>query len=503
MLDGYKLAASFLIENPEAILLTLLGLIIGITFGALPGLTGTAGVAIFIPLTFSMDPITGIVMLAALYSGSTFGGNITAILFNTPGAPEAATVTFDGYPMTQKGLGGKALGYSVGAATMGGIFSTLVLAVLTPPLSSVALAFSAPEYFALAFMGISVISALDTKSFWKSISIGLIGLLLAVVGLDPLSASYRFTFGLDALAAGIDFMPVIIGMFAISEIMVRAETKNLGVVKFGDEINTVAVKLPTFGEWMKIKWTLVRGFLIGVIIGILPGIGATTASFVSYSEEVRWSKDSSKFGKGAVEGVVAPSIANTAAAGGSFVPLLSLGIPGSATAAVMIGGLMIHGIRPGPLMMIQQPDLVYAIFVTLFMSNIAMLFFGVAAVRVFGAALKIDYTIMAPIIAVLCTIGVFALSNSTFDVILMFVFGVIGYFFRKFGYPVAPMVIGIVLGSTAEENLRRGISMFHGDYIAMFSRPITAVLMVISILSLIFGFRRGIRKMMSSSKESK
>jgi len=498
--NGYSLAFQFLAENPQAILFTLLGLLIGLTFGALPGLTGTAGVAIFIPLTYSLEPTIGVVMLASLYIGSMFGGNITAILFNTPGAPEAATITFDGYPMAQKGRGGEALGYSVGAATIGGIFSTVVLALLAPPLAKVALKFAAPEYFALAFLGISVIASLDTKSFWKSMSIGLIGLILAAVGLDPLSSSSRFTFGVKDLAAGIGFMPVIIGMFAISEVFARAETKNLGVIKFGDEINNVKVRLPAFTEWWKYKVSLIRGSVIGVIIGILPGIGATTASFVAYSQEVQFGKDKETFGTGRIEGIVSPSCANTAAAGGAFVPLLSLGIPGSSTAAVIIGGMMIHGIRPGPLMMTQQAGMVYTIFVTMFLANVFMLIFGIAAVKVFGAALKIDYTIMAPIITVLCVVGVFALSNSMFDVVIMFVSGIVGYFFRKFGYPVAPLVIGLVLGSIAEENLRRGFFMYHGDLIGMFTRPITLVLMIVSIASLIYGIVNGTQMGRKKSK---
>ena len=325
-------------------------------------------------------------------------------------------------------------------------------------------------------------------------SIGLIGLLLAAVGLDPLSSSSRFTFGVTGLSAGIGFMPVIIGMFAISEVFTRAETKNLGVIKFGDEINKVKVKLPALKEWFKYKASLIRGSIIGVVIGILPGIGATTASFVAYSQEVQFAKDKESFGKGRVEGVISPSAANTSAAGGAFVPLLSLGIPGSSTAAVIIGGMMIHGIRPGPLMMQQQPQMVYTIFITMLLANIFMLVFGIAAVKIFGAALKIDYTIMAPIIVVLCVVGVFALSNSMFDVVIMFVAGIVGYFFRKFGYPVAPMVIGLVLGTIAEENLRRGYSMYHGDMIGMLTRPITAVLMVVSVISLIYGIYNSLKK---------
>jgi putative tricarboxylic transport membrane protein len=487
-MKGYMLALQFMVQKPESILFILIGVLIGLTFGALPGLSGAAGVAIFIPLTYALDPTIGIVMLAALYVGSMFGGNITAILFNTPGCPEAATITFDGYPMAQKGRGGEALGWSVGAAVFGGIFSTIILALLSPPLAKVALKFAAPEYFALAFLGISVIASLDTKNFWKSMSTGLIGLLLATVGMDPLSSSSRFTFGIRDLGAGITFMPVIMGAFAISEVFVLAETKDLGVVKFSEEeLKNTKVQIPPLKEWMKYKWSLLRGSVIGVIIGILPGIGATTAGFVAYSQEASMGKDKESFGTGRIEGVVSPSAANTGAAGGAFVPLLSLGIPGSSTAAVIIGGMMIHGIRPGPMMMTQQTKMVYTIFLAMLLANIFMFIFGILAVKVFGACLKVDYTIMAPIIVVLCAIGVFSLANRMSDVVIMFLFGVIGYFMRKYGYSMAPLIIGLVLGSIAEENFRRGYSMYHGDLVGMMTRPITLVLLIVSIASLVYG----------------
>jgi len=485
LFEGYQLAFQFLLHHPVAILTTLMGLIMGILMGALPGLTGTAGVAILIPLTFILDPTIGIVMLSALYCGSTFGGSITAILFNTPGAPEAACTTLDGYPMARKGQGGKALGGAIGASAMGGTLATIILAMVAPPLANVALAFGPAEYFALAMMGISIIAALEAKSIWKGLVAGLLGLLIATVGIDPITAYGRFTFGHNALLQGIGFMPVIIGVFAVAEVLDRAQAKNLGLQKFG--AIKVSVELPKIKEWLSVKWTLIRSFFLGVFIGILPGVGATTASFVSYSEAVRWSKHPEKFGTGILEGVVAPETANNAAAGGAMVPLLALGIPGSATTAVLIGGLMIHGIRPGPLMIFEQRELVYTIFVTMFLANIVMLFAGIWAVRFFAKVLELDYTILAPIILTLCVVGVYALRNSIFDVMLICFFGAMGYFMRKYEYPIAPLVIGLVLGNIAEVNLRRALIVSDFNVASVILRPISGTLLLIAAVSIIYG----------------
>ena len=495
-MDGFALAFQWLFANPFAFVVIFGGLAAGIVLGAMPGLTGSAGIAIAIPLTFVMDPISAILMLTGIYIGSVFGGSITAILFNTPASPEAACTTLDGYPMAKRGEGGKALGAAVGASAFGGAVSVLFLALMAPPLARVALTFGAAEYFALAFIGISVISSLEAKSYWKSLCVGLMGLMLAIVGLDPLSAATRFTFGVSGLIAGFHFMPVIIGMFAIGEILTRAESRGLGVFEFGGEISKmkVSVQLPSLKEWLGVRWSLFRGILVGLIIGILPGVGATTAAFVAYSEEVRWSKDPKKYGTGVMEGIVAPESSTNVAACGSMIPLLALGIPGSASTAVMIGGLMIHGIRPGPLMMVQQREMVYAIFVTMFLANVATLVLGVFAVRFFAAALKVHYTILAPIIAVLCVIGVFSLNNSTFEVTMLIYFGILGYFFKKYDFPVAPLIIGMVLGSLAETNLRRALALTQGDVFATFTRPITAFLMLLGIASLAYGFYKNLIK---------
>ena len=502
MIEGYSLAFSYIAYQPVVLLFMLGGLFLGLVIGALPGITGPAGIAIMIPFTFVMRPIDAIVMLAALYIGSLFGGAITAILFNTPGSPEAACTSLDGYPLAKKGLAGKALGVAVGVSSLGATLAAVVLALLAPPLANFALRFGPTEYFALAFFGLTVITSIDSKSYWKSLSAGLIGLLLATVGFDPLSSALRNNFGTIALMGGIGFMPIIIGIFAIAEVFTRARHKTLGVVEVDGKATAVSVELPTIKEWLSLKVTFARSFLIGVIIGVLPGIGATTAAFVSYSEEVRWSKNPSLYGTGVMNGVAAPETANSVAATVSMVPLLSLGLPGSAATAVMIGGFLIHGIIPSPLMMVQQKQLVYTIFLTMFLASIVMLFMGIMMTRFFGYALKVRYAILAPIISILCFIGVFSINNSIFDVRLVFFVAVFGYFFRKFDYPLAPLIIGIVLGRIAEENLRRGLSMFNEDLVAMFVvRPITVVLMLLGIASLVYGLYNNFKKMMRVKKE--
>ncbi|MCL4439229.1 MAG: tripartite tricarboxylate transporter permease [Firmicutes bacterium] len=486
MFEGYQLALNFLVTHPGAIISTLIGLILGLLIGALPGLTGPAGVAMLIPLTFSMNPITGIVMLTALYCGSTFGGAITAVLFNIPGDPQNACTTLDGYPMAKQGQAGKALGAALGGGAMAGVFSVIVLAMLAPPLANVGLAFGPAEYFALAMMGISVISAMESASVWKGLVSGLLGIVIATGGIDPLTGYGRFTFGLHPLMQGIDFMVVVIGTFAITEVLMSCQEEEPQMESAGDI--KVSIEFMSLKEWLAIKWTLIRSFFIGLFIGILPGVGATTASFVSYSEAVRWSKHPEKFGTGIVEGVVASEAGANGAVGGAMVPLLALGIPGSATAAILIGALTLHGVRPGPLMMVEQKEMVYSIFVTMFIAYLAMIVFGIWTLRVFVKILNVDYSILAPIILILCVIGVFTLRNSVFDVMLSFGFGIVGYFMRKYQYPIAPMIIGLVLGPLAEVNFRRAFIMSDFNLLGVILRPITAVLLLISLASVVYAF---------------
>jgi len=485
ILSGFASAFQYILYHPLNWLLLLLGVIWGILFGCVPGLTGIVGVALLIPFTFTLDPIEGLVMLGAVYCGSTFGGSISAILFNTPGAPEAACTTLDGYPMARQGQPGKAIGYALGASAFGGLFGTIVLILMAPPLAEVALDFGPAAYFALAVLGITAIASIGTKSVFKSLLSGMLGLGLATVGMDPLTSTARFNFGSSMLLTGISFIPAIIGLFALAEVLKRSgETRKGQVLDTGGKMHT---ELPTLKEIWSLKIALLRSAIIGTIIGVLPGVGATTASFIGYSEAVRWSKHPERFGTGVPEGIVSPEAANNGAVGGSMVPLLSLGIPGSATTAVMIGGLTIHGIIPGPMLMVQNQDLVYSIFIGMLVANVLMIFFGIKIASHFAKVLKVPYVLVGPCIIVLCMTGVFALRNNMMDLVVMLALGAFGYMLQVLDYPIAPLIIGLVLGPVAEISLRRAMILTNFDFIAVITEPIAGVMLLISAFSLCYG----------------
>ncbi|MEL6595483.1 MAG: tripartite tricarboxylate transporter permease [Pseudomonadota bacterium] len=484
MLEAYGSALAYLFGNPSSFLLIIFSVIWGIAFGSVPGLTGIVGVALLIPFTFVFDPTAGLLLLAGVYVGSTFGGSISAILFNTPGSPEAACTALDGYPMAKKGEAGKALGIALASSAIGGIFGTIVLMLLAPPMAQFALNFGPAEYFALAVLGITAIAAIGGGSILKGLVAGLLGLGIATVGLDPITGTERYTFGNLSLLTGISFVPAIIGTFALAEVLQRAGEKT----STADVITDVSTKLPSMKEFMATRFTLIRSSGIGAVIGALPGVGATTAAFISYSEAVRWSKRPQDFGTGVPDGIAAPESANNSAVGGSMIPLLALGIPGSATTAVMLGGLTIHGIIPGPLLMETNTQLVYTVFIGMFIANILMLIFGIRMARYFALVLKAPYALVGPAIVVLCMTGVYALNSNIVDVGVMLAMGAFGFLLRKLKYPIASFVIGLVLGPIAERSLRQGLVISDYNYIEFVSRPITAILLTASILSLIYGF---------------
>ncbi|MFV0245466.1 MAG: tripartite tricarboxylate transporter permease [Qingshengfaniella sp.] len=487
MIEAFSLAINYMVSHPISFVFLIFSVVWGIAFGSVPGLTGIVGVALLIPFTFVFDPIEGLLLLSGVYVGSTFGGSISAILFNTPGSPEAACTALEGYPMAKRGEAGKALGLALASSAIGGIFGTIVLALMAPALARVALSFGPAEYFALAVLGITAIASIGSKSTTKGLLAGLMGLILATVGLDPISGTTRFTFGNTMLLTGISFVPAIIGIFALAEVLQRfSEPFREGHGVDGKE--KVSTQLPTLREYLQLKFTLLRSSIIGTIVGALPGVGATTASFISYSEAVRWSDKSKKFGTGVPEGLAAPESANNAAVGGSMIPLLALGIPGSATTAVMLGGLTIHGIVPGPLMMVQNKELVYSVFIGMLLANILMLVFGLRAARLFAKVLDMPYALVGPAIVVMCMTGVYALNNNAADIAVMLAFGAFGFALRELGYPIAPLIIGLVLGPVAEESLRQGLLIVDYDFWAMVSRPIAGTILTFSLLSLGYGF---------------
>jgi len=478
------LSAMQVVFQPMTLIFIILGVMLGTVLGAIPGLNSTMGTALLIPFTFAMSAENGLALLAAVYCGGTFGGSISAILFNVPGAPEAAATGFDGYPMAQKGMAGEALGYAIMSSVIGGLFSVLVMNLVSPQLAKVGLTFSQPEYFALAVAALTLIASLGGAQMARAFIAGLIGLLLATIGIDELTADERFTFGTKALMGGINFIPAIIGAFAIGEILAKAEE---GKGLSGEHLNIkVSTKLPKVKELLRLKWTIVRSAVIGTAIGILPGVGATTAAFIGYSEAVRWSRHPEKFGTGVPEGISGPETANNAATGGAMVPLLTLGIPGSATTAVIIGGFLVHGLQPGPMLFLNQPKLMYVIFIAMYLANIIMLFAGLLVAKLFANFRKVRYSILGPVVFVFAAIGSFGIRNDVADIWIMFACGLLGYFFKKFKYPIAPLIIGLVLGPLTEVSLRKGLFMTDYALGPFLLRPIAGTILFIAVASVLW-----------------
>lgn len=475
------------VVNPMTLLCIWGGVLLGVILGAVPGLNSTMGTALLIPFTFAMSPINGLALLTSVYCGGTYGGSISAILFNVPGAPEASATVFDGYEMAKKGQAAQALGYAVMCSCLGGLFSVIVMILVSPLLASVALTFSQPEYFALAITALTLIASLGGRGMKKAAISGVFGLLMATVGIDPMTGDPRFTFGGKALMGGINFIPAIIGAFAVSEVLSRAETGMKKSEVLSTKISTV---LPRIKEIIRMKWLILRSALIGTWIGILPGVGATTAAFVGYAEAVRWSKHPEKFGTGIPEGIAAPETANNAATGGAMVPLLTLGIPGSATTAVIIGGFLVHGLQPGPMLFINQPKLMYSIFLAMLLANFLMLFAGLGVAKVFSNFRRIRYSLLGPCIFIFAAIGSYGIRNDPVDLWVMFFFGVIGYFMKKYNYPIAPMIIGLVLGNLTEISLRRGLRMLDYDLSAFLFRPIAGIILAIAVISILYSVIR-------------
>ncbi|MDQ0338198.1 putative tricarboxylic transport membrane protein [Caldalkalibacillus uzonensis] len=464
--------------EPIHLLVLLSAVFIGFLGGALPGISGTMLVIILLPVTYGMDTISAFLMLTAIYAATVFSGMISAIMFRTPGTPEAVATVFDGYPMAKKGKAGEALGIAIFSSAAGGMIGTLILIFLTPVLSRFALSFSSPEYFALAILGLTVVASLSGGDIIKGFIGVCFGLFIATIGMDTLSGTPRFHFGTSNLMTGVELLSVLIGLFAISEILRRTrEDQNL-------EETTGKIKTRIFNSAIikKISTTIGRSSLLGTFIGILPGVGATTASMLSYSEAVRWSKHPQKFGTGVPEGIAAPESANNSAAMGALVPLLALGIPGSATTAVILGAFILHGLQPGPNLLIKESSLVYAIFVGLLLVNIMIIVFSKPFIALFTKIMRIPYTVLGPIIIILCMIGTYAVRNSLFDVWVMLLFGIIGFLLEKYRFPIATVILGVVLGPIAESEFRRGLQMAGGDYSVFFTRPISATLLIIAIL---------------------
>src|SRR5699024_6682274 len=475
---------------PLAILANFLGVLLGIVFGALPGLTATMGLALLIPLTIGLDPIVAFSALLGVYVGSIYAGSITAVLIGTPGTAAAAAALLEGPALTKKGEAKKSLMMVTIASVIGGLFSCITLAVVAPQLARFALSFGLPEYFALALFGISIVAGVTGKSLVRGLIAGSIGLFIATIGIDPITGISRYTFDNVNLLSGIDIVPALVGLFAISEVLTRLENNNKTIKEkiIESKIGLKIVDLTR--NW----FNLLRSSVIGTFIGIIPATGSGVAGYVAYNEAKRASKEKEKWGKGNIDGLAATESSNSAVTGGALIALLTLGIPGDVITAVMLGALMIQGLTPGPMLFTNNGDIVYGIFFSLIIANIFVLIVGLAGTKIFPKLLNIPENILMPIIVVLCILGSYAISNSMFDVIVMFVFGLLGYILLKFEIPLVPLLLALILAPILEKNFMRSILISNGDFSIFFTRPISLTVISVTLLVIIFIILGEVRK---------
>lgn len=470
----------------NTLLMIFLGVTGGIIIGSLPGLTATMGVALLVPFTFGLPFNQSIGMLLGIFSGSIYGGSISAILISTPGTPAAAATLLDGYPLTKKGEAGRALSMSVFASFIGGFTGALIMTFLSPQISKFALKFSAAEYFGLAIFGLSIIISVSGKSLIKGVMVGFLGLLISTIGMDPISGFPRFTFGSMNLFEGPAFIPTLIGLFAIAEVFKGIE--NLESTK--KTVSHISSLLPSIADIKKAWKDMAKSSVMGTFIGSIPGAGSDIAAFVGYSEAKRRSKNSEKFGKGAIEGVAAAESANNACSGGAMIPMLSLGVPGDAVTAILLGAFVIQGIQPGPMLYVENLGTVYSVFSSMIVANIAMLIVGLIGIRFFTKAITVRKSILLPTIFVLSIVGAYSMRNNMFDVWLALSFGVIGYFLQRYRFPISPILLALILGPMAEANLRRALIISDNSFLDIISRPITAIFLILAVASLITSLMR-------------
>lgn len=475
---------------PQMFILIIFAVFLGTLFGALPGVSATMAVTLGIPFTYKMDAVNAIAFLVAIYCASITGGGMTAILFKIPGVPSSAPTTYDGYPMAQRGEAGKALGMQLICSAIGGMFAAVCMLMLSPQLTQAALSFGPSELFAISFMGLSILTSLETDNICRTIISGLIGLLLACIGLDPLLGVPRLTFGTRFLTSGIEMIPVMIGFFAVTEVLKQTNKPSKLQAVGGSKDTKMSAEMPSLKEILSVKWIIARCSVLGTVIGILPGAGATIASFLCYSTEQKLSKTPEKFGTGCLEGIAAPETGNNAATGGSMVPLLSLGIPGGNAAAIMMSALVLKGVTMGPLLLINQPQFLSATFASMFVSNIIMVFAAIVIAKIFVQILKVPYSVLGPTIIMMATIGAYATKNTSVDVILMAISGLIGFIFVTCKFNSSAMILGLVLGVICESNLRRAYTIAAGDTlwqetINIVTRPVTGIILLICLVVLL------------------
>jgi len=469
--------------EPINLLVIIGGVIVGVIFGSIPGISCIIAISLLVPYTYYMTPEASILLLTAIYCAGVYAGSATAILFNIPGAPENVPASFDGYPLAQKGQAGKAIGLSIICSCIGGLFSTVVLIIVASQVAKIALAFGPAEYFAITFLGLSVITSLGSISRAKALLAGFMGLFLVTIGVSPIGGTPRFTFGSEYLLNGITFIPAMIGLFAASEVFHRASLK-IKEKKFEDV--RVMAKIPSLKELYDLKWVIVRSCCLGSFLGALPGVGATVSSFLGYTLQMRFSKQPERMGTGIYEGVAAPETANNAATGGTFILLLTMGIPGGAVAALLLAAFEIHGINPGPQLFLINAHLVYTIYAGMVVANLLIVLGGLSEVKTIVKLLKIPYSFLFPGIMLMCVVGSYAIHNDITDVWFMFLFGVLGYFMKKNDFPIPALVLALVLGPIAEESFVRLMVISQNNPLILFSRPVSGFIIVICILYLFY-----------------
>lgn len=481
MLDIFFQSAGTLLQ-PLFLLCMVLGIVYGIIMGAIPGLTATMAVALLIPVTYGMPKDLAIVTLIAVYIGGISGGLLSAILLRMPGTPASIATTLDGYPMAANGQAGLAIGTGIFASFVGGIFSAFVLMLLAPPLAEISVAMGPFEYFALALFALSMVAVLSEKDLPKGLLSACLGLFLSTIGTSPIDGTRRFTFGMSELDSGFSILSVLIGLFAISELLHNCGSTG----KVEMVTNTIKGRFfPTLRENMLYWRTYVRSAIIGTFMGILPGIGGGPAGLIAYAQAKRASKTPEKFGTGHCEGIIASETSNNAVTGGALIPMLTLGIPGDATTAIIMGGLIIHDVRPGPLLFQNAPDIIYTILLSIFLLNIIMFVVESLAIRAFIKVLAIPKAMLLPIIILLCTVGTIGINNRLFDATSMIAFGYLGFILERNKYPLAPLVLGFILGPMVEENVRRTLMYYEGSWTLLIDRPVGTVLLIIALVPLL------------------
>jgi putative tricarboxylic transport membrane protein len=495
LLLGFSIALT-----PFNLFMALVGVVMGTFIGALPGIGPVSGVALLLPLTFGMPPTSAIIMLSGIYYGSQYGGTITSVLINTPGESASVVTCIDGYQMALQGRAGPALGVAALGSFLAGTVGVVLLMVMSPILARWALSFGPPETFALMLLGLTTVTGLTGENALKGYISMVFGLMLAMVGFDIIGGEPRYTGGINEMLDGVDFLPVAIGLFGLGEVLVGAEqVLNLDILKARYGIRDV---WPSRADWIRSRWAMARGTVLGFFIGVLPATGSTIASFLSYTLEKKVTKHPEEFGKGAIEGVAGPESANNAASAGAMVPLLTLGIPGSGTTAVLLGGFMMWGLRPGPLLFEKNPDFVWGLIASMYIGNVMLVILNIAFIPFFVWALRIPYTVLMPLIIVFCVTGAYAANNRVWDVGLMLIFGVLGYLMRKLDYSPAALTLALVLGPLAERALRQSLIISDSGMAIFFQRPIAAVLTTAAILWVGIPVTRALRDTFSRNRRS-